>query len=105
MTTRGFRAAEMPEVGKIIVEALTTEPDGVALDRLLQRSLALTKPSLYPTLGVMAGQETSGPGSGRRNSGERSKGGVSPSWRSTSGDSGVVATGPAVYAGKCALYS
>jgi glycine hydroxymethyltransferase len=52
MTTRGFRAAEMREVGKIIVEALTTEPDGVALDRLLQRSLALTEAfPLYPTLG------------------------------------------------------
>lgn len=42
MTSRGFGPAEMEEVGRIIVEALTTEPGQAGLDRLLRRSLALT---------------------------------------------------------------
>jgi glycine hydroxymethyltransferase len=42
MTTRGFGPDEMREVGRIIVETLTTEPDESALDRLLSRGRALT---------------------------------------------------------------
>ena len=52
MTTRGFGPEEMREVGRIIIETLTTEPDDAALDRLLQRSLALTEAfPLYSALG------------------------------------------------------
>lgn len=52
MTTRGFGPDEMREVGSIIVEALTGEPTDAALDRLLQRSLALTAAfPLYSALG------------------------------------------------------
>jgi glycine hydroxymethyltransferase len=52
MTTRGFGPDEMREVGKIIVEALSSEPTEVTLDRLLQRSLALTAAfPLYFALG------------------------------------------------------
>lgn len=42
MTTRGFGTEEMKEVGRIIVEALTGDPDGAALDCLLARSRELT---------------------------------------------------------------
>jgi glycine hydroxymethyltransferase len=52
MTTRGFGPNEMREVGSIIVEALTGEPTDAALERLLQRSLALTAAfPLYAALG------------------------------------------------------
>ncbi|OFW60814.1 MAG: serine hydroxymethyltransferase [Actinobacteria bacterium RBG_16_64_13] len=52
MTTRGFRADEMREVGRIIVEALTDAPTEADLDRLLTRSRALTAAfPLYPFLG------------------------------------------------------
>ncbi len=52
MTTRGFGTEEMREVGRIIVEALTTEPTDADLDGLLQRSRALTAAfPLYPSLG------------------------------------------------------
>jgi len=51
MTSRGFGPAEMQEVGRIIVEALATEPSDADLDRLLKRSLALTAAfPLYPSL-------------------------------------------------------
>jgi len=54
MTTRGFGPEEMREVGRIIIETLTTEPDDAALDRLLQRSLALTEAfPLYSALGEL----------------------------------------------------
>jgi len=52
MTTRGFGPEEMREVGRIIVEVLTTASTDAQLDRLLSRSLALTAAfPLYPTLG------------------------------------------------------
>jgi glycine hydroxymethyltransferase len=52
MTTRGFGTEEIREVGRIIVEALTTEPTDAGLDGLLQRSRALTAAfPLYPSLG------------------------------------------------------
>ena len=52
MTTRGFGTEEIREVGRIIVEALTTEPTDARLDGLLQRSRALTAAfPLYPSLG------------------------------------------------------
>ena len=51
MTTRGFGPDEMREVGRIIVEVLTTVPTPAALDRLLRRSAALADAfPLYPTL-------------------------------------------------------
>jgi glycine hydroxymethyltransferase len=53
MTTRGFGPDEMREVASIIVSTLTTEPTDANLDRLLQRSRALTDAfPLYPTLGL-----------------------------------------------------
>lgn len=52
VTTRGFGPDEMREVGKIIVEALTGRPTAAALDRLRQRSSALTAAfPLYAALG------------------------------------------------------
>jgi glycine hydroxymethyltransferase len=52
MTTRGFGPDEMREVAGIIVDTLTTEPTEAALDRLLQRSRALTDAfPLYHSLG------------------------------------------------------
>lgn len=52
MTTRGFGPDEMREVGRIILEALTAQPNDFALDGLRQRSLALAGAfPLYPTLG------------------------------------------------------
>jgi glycine hydroxymethyltransferase len=51
MTTRGFGPEEMREVGRIIVEVLTTEPSEPGLDRLLARSRALSEAfPLYPDL-------------------------------------------------------
>jgi glycine hydroxymethyltransferase len=52
MTTRGFGPTEMREVGRIIVEVLTSEPSGASIGKLLQRSrdLAAAFP-LYPSLG------------------------------------------------------
>jgi glycine hydroxymethyltransferase len=53
MTTRGFGPDEMREVARIIVSTLTTEPTEANLDRLLQRSRALTDAfPLYSTLGL-----------------------------------------------------
>jgi glycine hydroxymethyltransferase len=53
MTTRGFGPDEMREVARIIVSTLTVEPTDANLDRLLQRSRALTDAfPLYPTLGL-----------------------------------------------------
>lgn len=53
MTTRGFGPGEMREVGRIIVDTLTTEATEANLDKLLARSRALTDAfPLYPTLGV-----------------------------------------------------
>jgi len=52
MTTRGFGPDEMREVAKIILDTLTVEPTEAALDRLLQRSRALTDAfPLYHSLG------------------------------------------------------
>jgi glycine hydroxymethyltransferase len=52
MTTRGFGPAEMREVGQIIVQALTGDPDEAQLARLLQCSRELTgRFPLYPSLG------------------------------------------------------
>jgi glycine hydroxymethyltransferase len=52
MTTRGFGPDEIREVGRIIVEALAPATSDADLDRLLQRSRALTAAfPLYPSLG------------------------------------------------------
>jgi glycine hydroxymethyltransferase len=52
MTTRGFGPEEMREVARIILDTLTAEPTEAALDRLLQRSRALTDAfPLYHSLG------------------------------------------------------
>ncbi len=52
MTTRGFGPDEMREVAGIILDTLTAEPTEAALDRLLQRSRALTDAfPLYHYLG------------------------------------------------------
>ena len=52
MTTRGFGPDEMREVGRIILEVLTTEPSDADLDRLLKRSRGLTAAfPLYCSLG------------------------------------------------------
>jgi glycine hydroxymethyltransferase len=53
MTTRGFGTDEMREVGRIILEALAVGATDADLDRLLERSRALTSAfPLYPSLGV-----------------------------------------------------
>jgi glycine hydroxymethyltransferase len=52
MTTRGFHEPEMREVGRIIAEALTTEPSEERLAKLRNRSRALTEAHpLYRSLG------------------------------------------------------
>jgi glycine hydroxymethyltransferase len=52
MTTRGFGPAEMREVGRIILQVLTTEPNDADLERLLKQSRALTAAfPLYRSLG------------------------------------------------------
>jgi glycine hydroxymethyltransferase len=52
MTTRGFGPDEMREVGRIILEVLTTEPSEADLDRLLTKSRGLTASfPLYSSLG------------------------------------------------------
>jgi glycine hydroxymethyltransferase len=52
MTTRGFGPGEMREVGRIIVETLAAAASEADLDRLLERSRALTAAfPLYPSLG------------------------------------------------------
>jgi len=52
MTTRGFGTEEMREVGHIIMEALAPGVTDQGLDRLLERSRALTAAfPLYPSLG------------------------------------------------------
>jgi glycine hydroxymethyltransferase len=52
MTTRGFGPDEMREVGRIILEVLTTEPSDADLDRLLTKSRHLTEAfPLYSSLG------------------------------------------------------
>jgi glycine hydroxymethyltransferase len=53
MTTRGFGADEMSEVGQIILKALAPETSEADLDKLLERSRALSAAfPLYPTLKV-----------------------------------------------------
>jgi glycine hydroxymethyltransferase len=52
MTTRGFGPDEMREVARIILDTLTAEPTEAFLDRLLERSRALTAIfPLYHSLG------------------------------------------------------
>ena len=52
MTTRGFGPEEMREVGRIIVEALTSARSDADFDGLLSRSRALTAAfPLYSSLG------------------------------------------------------
>jgi glycine hydroxymethyltransferase len=52
MTTRGFGPTEMQEVGRIIVEVITSEPSEANIGKLLQRSRALAAAfPLYPSLG------------------------------------------------------
>jgi len=53
MTTRGFGSEEMTEVGRVIVEVLTSEPTDADLDRLHRRTRELTAAyPLYRTLDV-----------------------------------------------------
>jgi glycine hydroxymethyltransferase len=53
MTTRGFGAEEMHEVGHIILQALATETSDADLAKLLERSRALSGAfPLYPSLSV-----------------------------------------------------
>jgi glycine hydroxymethyltransferase len=52
MTTRGFGVEQMREVGRIIVDTLTSEANEAHLDEQLARGRALTDAfPLYPTLG------------------------------------------------------
>jgi glycine/serine hydroxymethyltransferase len=51
MNSRGLRSAEIQEVGRIVVEALTTEPSEDDMGRLLKHGLTLTAAfPLYPSL-------------------------------------------------------
>ncbi|NLO27871.1 MAG: hypothetical protein GX113_06815 [Actinobacteria bacterium] len=51
MDSRGLRSAEIQEMGRIVVEALTTEPSEADLGRLLKCSLVAGAAfSLYPSL-------------------------------------------------------
>jgi glycine hydroxymethyltransferase len=53
MTTRGFGADEMREVGQVILQALSSDVTAADLAKLLERSRSLSAAfSLYPSLGV-----------------------------------------------------